>query len=82
MRYVMWTLLAIFIPNGIGIILYFLMRDPLPRNCVKCGTPGRPGFAYCPKCGASLTQTCPQCRHLIEAGWSHCAGCGAGLQAA
>ncbi len=29
MRYVMWTLLAIFIPNAIGIILYFVMRDPL-----------------------------------------------------
>ena len=31
MRHVMWTLLSIFIPNGIGIILYFIQRDPLPR---------------------------------------------------
>jgi hypothetical protein len=29
MRYVMWTLLAIFVPNAIGIILYFI----LPTLC-------------------------------------------------
>ena len=29
MRYVMWTLLAIFLFNGIGIILYFILREPL-----------------------------------------------------
>src|SRR5215831_16663734 len=37
MRYVMWTLLAIFIPNGIGMILYFILRDPLPEPCPGCG---------------------------------------------
>src|SRR5260370_39702236 len=26
MRYVMWTLLVIFIPNAIGMILYFILR--------------------------------------------------------
>ena len=31
MRYVMWTLLAIFVPHGIGMILYFILRDPLPQ---------------------------------------------------
>ena len=29
MRYVMWTWLAILIPNAIGIILYFVLREPL-----------------------------------------------------
>ena len=37
MRYVMWTLLAIFIPNAIGMILYFILRDPLPKPCPGCG---------------------------------------------
>jgi hypothetical protein len=40
MRYVLWTLLAIFIPNAIGIILYFVLRDPLMRVCQQCGTAG------------------------------------------
>ena len=30
MNAVLWLLLAIFIPNAIGIILYFILRDPLP----------------------------------------------------
>src|SRR5260370_32323844 len=28
MRYVLWTFLAILIPNSIGVILYFVLRDP------------------------------------------------------
>ena len=28
MNRVLWTLLAIFVPNAIGIILYFVLRDP------------------------------------------------------
>lgn len=42
MRYVMWTLLALFLPNSLGIILYFVLRDPLPVRCGKCGAPVQP----------------------------------------
>jgi hypothetical protein len=82
MRYVLWTLLVIFIPNGIGIILYFILRDPAMRKCPKCGTMMRAGFAFCPACGTGVTQTCPACRHAVEPGWSHCPSCGKGLRAA
>ena len=40
MRYVMWTLLAIFLVNGIGIILYFILREPLMVYCSRCGAGG------------------------------------------
>ncbi len=82
MHYVLWTLLAIFIPNAIGIILYFVMRDPLMRGCPRCSkvVPGR--FAFCPSCGSALTQTCVACSHAVEPEWSHCPGCGKGLNAA
>lgn len=82
MRYVMWTLLATFIPNAIGIILYFILRDPLMVQCPQCGTAVRPGHAFCPTCGAALGHACPQCRRVVEPGWSHCASCGASLKAA
>jgi predicted RNA-binding Zn-ribbon protein involved in translation (DUF1610 family) len=82
MRYVLWTLLATFIPNAIGIILYFILRDPLPIACSHCGAPLRPGHAFCPKCGAALAHVCPQCRRPVEPGWSHCANCGAALRPA
>ena len=79
MRAVLWLLLAIFIPNAIGIILYFLLRVPLPVPCTACNQPVKPGFAFCPSCGSALSPACPQCRRAVEAGWSNCAYCGAKL---
>jgi RNA polymerase subunit RPABC4/transcription elongation factor Spt4 len=82
MRHVLWTLLAIFIPNAIGIILYFILRDPPMEDCPKCGAVARGGFTFCPSCGTALSQACPDCRQAIEPGWSHCPSCGRGLRAA
>jgi hypothetical protein len=82
MRYILWTLLAAFIPNAIGVILYFILREPLTAPCPRCGTPVRPNHAFCPKCGEPLGHVCPQCRRPVEAGWSHCANCGATLATA
>jgi len=79
MRPVLWVLLAIFIPNAIGILLYFILREPLLLTCQKCGAGAKPAFPFCPACGASLGETCPSCRNLIESGWSHCAKCGTEL---
>ena len=81
MRHVMWTLLAFFIPNAIGFILYFILRDPLQEGCPHCGTSVSHGFAFCPKCGGALAPACPQCRTAVQPEWSHCTKCGAGLQA-
>jgi len=79
MRYVMWTWLAILIPNSIGIILYFVMRDPLPVPCPKCGAAGRPGFAFCTQCGAEMSRSCPSCKRPVELNWIRCAYCGNAL---
>ncbi len=76
MRYVMWTLLAIFVPNALGIILYFVLRDPLMIPCSSCAVQIRPGFAFCPSCGAALANVCPGCRKPVDAHWSHCVACG------
>ena len=54
MRYVMWTLLAIFLANGIGIILYFILRDPLLVYCPRCGAGVLPSHAFCPRCGSGV----------------------------
>jgi hypothetical protein len=80
MRYVMWTLLSIFIPNGIGVILYFILREPLPQACPKCGTTIRSKGAFCPACGAPRGNICPACHCAVEPGWSHCTSCGAELR--
>jgi hypothetical protein len=79
MNHVLWTLLAIFIPNAIGIILYFILRDPVPVPCPACGAPTTRAHAYCPACGTPIRRACPQCRQAVEAGWRNCASCGAAL---
>ena len=58
MRAWLWTLLAIFIPNAIGIILYFFLRDPMPFYCSKCGASVKSAYTFCPNCAASLRPTC------------------------
>ena len=75
MRYVMWTLLAMFVPNTLGIILYFILRDPLMAKCPKCGAQGRVNFTFCPQCGAELTNTCASCKRPVEPGWKTCPYC-------
>jgi hypothetical protein len=76
MRHVMWTLLVIFVPNAIGFILYFMMRDPMPVFCPRCGRGMNPGFAFCPSCGNNVAPACASCGKRLEAGWTHCAWCG------
>jgi predicted RNA-binding Zn-ribbon protein involved in translation (DUF1610 family) len=79
MRYVMWTLLTIFLANGVGAILYFILRDPLPGYCSACGSMMHHGYAYCPRCGTNMLPACGNCRRVSQPGWSHCAYCGTKL---
>jgi len=65
----MWTLLSIFIPNGIGIILYFILRDRFRRS-PKCGVTVRSKGAFCPACGAALEHLSGLSRPSRQAG--HC----------
>jgi hypothetical protein len=81
MNHVLWTLLAIFIPNAIGVILYFILRDPVPVPCPSCAMPAKKGHAYCACCGAAVRAACPQCREPVEPGWRNCARCGTALGA-
>ena len=42
MRQVLWTLVAFFVPNALGFIAYFLLREPILQPCAACGaTTGR-----------------------------------------
>jgi RNA polymerase subunit RPABC4/transcription elongation factor Spt4 len=79
MRYVMWTWLAALVPDGIGVILYFILRDPLPKPCPHCATLVKASFIFCPNCGTAMQPTCPQCGKGLDPKWSHCPHCGATL---
>src|SRR5215472_9217897 len=81
MGQLLWTLLVIFIPNGIGFLAYFLLRKPLAENCPKCGARVEKGFHFCPKCGNSLLPTCAQCGQPVSAEFVCCPYCGKALGA-
>ena len=48
-----WTALSLLIPNGVGFVLYFLLRKPMAYPCPNCRRPVTTGFAFCPACGQS-----------------------------
>lgn len=76
----LWVLLAILVPYLIGVILYFVVREPLLLNCPQCGRTVNPHFNFCPSCQFNLRPNCPQCRRAIRAGDQFCPYCGFTLQ--
>jgi len=75
MNSTLWTLLAIFLPYGIGLIVYFLMREPLPYECPSCGAMVNARFNFCPTCKHDLRPCCPQCRREVRAEDKYCPFC-------
>ena len=76
---VLWTTVAILIPNALGIILYFVLRQPLQSNCPQCGSAVKTGFSFCPRCSYKLSPNCPQCQRVIGVTDVFCPYCGASL---
>lgn len=76
MRQGIWTLVAALVPNALGFIAYFLLREPVLQHCGTCGATARRDLAFCPRCGSPLRPVCPACRRPLETAWSHCAHCG------
>jgi hypothetical protein len=75
MHSVLWTLLAILVPYLIGVVIYFLLREPLAFNCPQCGVLVSARFNYCPGCSNNLRPTCPQCKHEVREGDRFCPHC-------
>lgn len=76
----LWTIVAIIIPNALGIILYFILRQPLRICCPQCGSPVDTGFNFCPRCSHKLSLSCPQCQRAVGVGDVYCPYCGTALR--
>jgi hypothetical protein len=48
-----WTALVLLVPNGVGFVVYFLLRKPLVHPCSNCGCGVAQGAAFCSGCGHS-----------------------------
>ncbi|MGZ6307792.1 MAG: double zinc ribbon domain-containing protein [Ktedonobacterales bacterium] len=76
----LWTIIALIIPNALGIILYFLLRVPLRSLCPQCSQSVQPGFSFCPHCSYKLTPSCPQCQRAVAVTDIYCPYCGTSLR--
>lgn len=78
----LWTLLVLILSPGylfIGLIIYLLVREPLPFTCPQCGTTVNARFNFCPHCKYNLHPTCPQCQHEVSDNDKFCPYCGTEL---
>jgi hypothetical protein len=76
----LWLVVTLLVPYLIGVILYFVVREPLRLNCPQCGRTLDPHFNFCPACQFNLRPTCPQCRRAAHPTDRFCPHCGFALQ--
>jgi hypothetical protein len=84
MNSALWTILVlIFIPTWglIGLVIYLLMREPLPYPCPECATTVNARFNFCPNCKCNLHPSCPQCKREVGELDKFCPHCGNDLKA-
>jgi len=82
MNPVLWTLLVLLLSGPyvfIGLIVYLLIRDPLPYTCPHCGATVSARFIFCPNCKCNLRPACPHCQHEVADTDKFCPYCGAEL---
>ena len=76
----LWSLVAILVPNLLGILLYFVLRQPLVRACPQCGNAVQTVFNFCPRCSYKLAPSCPQCQHIVGVNDDYCPYYGTSLR--
>lgn len=85
MNSALWTILVIvFMPTWglIGLVIYLLMREPLPYPCPECATTVNARFNFCPNCKCNLHPSCPQCKREVGELDKFCPHCGNDLKVA
>jgi RNA polymerase subunit RPABC4/transcription elongation factor Spt4 len=77
----LWTIVALFIPNALGILVYFILRQPRASACPQCANPVQSGFSFCPRCSHKLSPGCPKCQRVVAVSDVYCPYCGTSLKA-
>ncbi|MBZ9685924.1 zinc ribbon domain-containing protein [Clostridium estertheticum] len=77
----LWTTIAIFVPNLIGLIIYLVVRTSYTKKiCTSCGKPVDEHFMNCPFCGYKLKENCNSCGSAVDPEWNVCPKCAAKLK--
>ena len=75
----LWTLIVVFMPCAIGLIVYFLLRQPSRMLCPRCSEDVQSSFNFCPSCKFQLVPICEVCHHSVSLTDSYCYNCGHAL---
>ena len=78
----LWTILVLILSGGyflIGLIIYLLVREPLPYTCPQCASTVNARFNFCPSCKYNLHPACPQCQREVDDEDKFCPYCASEL---
>ena len=78
----LWALLVLILTQYlfIGLIIYLLVRDPLPYTCPQCSSTISARYNFCPNCKCNLHPACPQCQQEVSDTDKYCPYCAADLK--
>jgi hypothetical protein len=78
----LWTVLVLILSPAylfIGLIIYLLVREPLPYTCPQCSATVSARYNFCPSCKYNLHPACPKCQREVTDTDKFCAYCAADL---
>jgi RNA polymerase subunit RPABC4/transcription elongation factor Spt4 len=78
---VLWTLVAVFVPYFVGLIIYLIMRQGRAFSCPACGRGAPHEAVFCPHCGKPVQRSCSRCKARVPTDARFCPACGAELPA-
>ena len=81
MNRLLWTLVAIFVPYFVGLVVYLVVRSPMIVRCHSCNAVVNQSMLYCPQCGDAFKRQCASCRAALENTDRFCHHCGAAIAA-
>ncbi|MGN1157827.1 MAG: zinc ribbon domain-containing protein [Agathobacter sp.] len=80
MNALLWSLLAVFTPFFLGLIVYLICRNPVSDlQCPRCGAAISTTDKICSNCKSTLLTQCPNCDFPVQRGWKNCPKCGSEL---
>jgi hypothetical protein len=75
----LWTIVVLILSPGygiLGLIIYLLIREPLPYPCPQCAASVSARFNFCPNCKTNLHPTCSHCQREVSETDKFCPYCG------
>jgi hypothetical protein len=77
----LWVVICLAMQGGIGLVLYFLLRQPVVARCPSCGTSIHTEFHFCPQCAYQVSAACGNCYKGVRITDLYCVYCGHNLAA-